>query len=245
MRIGISTKRCPGIGDKIQFTSLPENYFLETGEKLIDVDKEWIFDFNPFVERDAHPDKIIDLWDLQFKQPFGRQHYTTLAERNAMAIGVPAKLAHPRLYQYEKGQLSLGIVIHPWGKTQGHMNKDVIDQILENYYPYDVVQIGAPEDELISHPRIIDGRDENIWTTAKWISKARVFIGVDSGPSWIAACYPRTWNKKVLMQSDQMYLSGYLGMQVRNSATHWHDCRFSYYNKCEFDVGITLSYLKL
>jgi hypothetical protein len=50
--IGISVNPKIGIGDGIQFSSVPENYFIATGKKLYDVSKPWFFDHNPYVTRE-------------------------------------------------------------------------------------------------------------------------------------------------------------------------------------------------
>jgi hypothetical protein len=74
--LGITFKGASGLGDKLQFSSLPENYFRNTGEKVIDVDRSRIFDHNPYVERDKVPDRVIDLWS----QPWPLQKGVTQKE---------------------------------------------------------------------------------------------------------------------------------------------------------------------
>ena len=49
------------IGDWVYASSLPENYFKLTNHKIIDVDKSWVFDHNPYVDRESEPNKVIDL----------------------------------------------------------------------------------------------------------------------------------------------------------------------------------------
>ena len=55
-----------GIGDQLQFTSIPENYYKNTGEKLVDLKRFWGFDSNPYVERDVAADLIIDPYNNYF-----------------------------------------------------------------------------------------------------------------------------------------------------------------------------------
>ncbi len=55
-----------GIGDQLQFTSIPENYYKNTGEKLVDLKRFWGFDGNPYVERDVAVDLIIDPYNNYF-----------------------------------------------------------------------------------------------------------------------------------------------------------------------------------
>ena len=50
-KIGIYLADGIGIGDKLQFGCLPENFYRNTGEKLVDLNSSFIFDYNPYVER--------------------------------------------------------------------------------------------------------------------------------------------------------------------------------------------------
>ena len=51
-QIFIDIEGCVGLGDKVQFSSLPEVFYKWYGIKLIDIKKHWVFDHNPYVERD-------------------------------------------------------------------------------------------------------------------------------------------------------------------------------------------------
>lgn len=240
-RIGIRVSTSPKMGDKIQFTSMPENYYLATGQKLIDVDKDWIFDFNPYVDRDTTPDVVIDLWhEYVFKYPRKRLYYTSLAERNAMFLEVPAKLTHPRLYRFENEPIRHHTTIAPFGSTNAQINPKILQHILATRKG--VAQVG-----LSSEPSIgaeYDLRTTHIWDAVYAIASSSEFIG-NSGLSLIASCYPRVWNKMVLTQFSEEDLKDYLGMECGNHFTHWHDHRYSYYNKFDYDIGISLSYLKI
>lgn len=44
---------CEGMGDKIQFSSLPETFYKWHGVRLIDATNCWVFDHNPYVRRDV------------------------------------------------------------------------------------------------------------------------------------------------------------------------------------------------
>jgi hypothetical protein len=55
-----------GIGDQLQFTSIPENYYKNTGEKIVDLKEFWGFDNNPYVERRVPVDLIIDPYNNYF-----------------------------------------------------------------------------------------------------------------------------------------------------------------------------------
>ena len=57
-------KKFLGLGDQIQLTSFPENYFKNTGEKLIDLDNNLLFDNNPYIVRNVNPSNILDIWSM-------------------------------------------------------------------------------------------------------------------------------------------------------------------------------------
>jgi hypothetical protein len=106
--IGITLKGATGMGDKLQFASFPENYFRNTGEKVIDLDCEWIFDYNPFVVRGKTPEGAVNLWTLPWPQLrrgtsgaafLAKPIFSSIAERTASAFNHVAYLRHPRLYR--------------------------------------------------------------------------------------------------------------------------------------------------
>lgn len=246
---------CPGLGDALQFTSLPENYFAHTGAKLIDVDKYWAFDHNPYVVRDVTPDKIWRPWKDRHPLPPGqRPTYLSIAERNCMAVGIPCVLRHPRLYKDEDiVPTGKQLILHTTGawKPRAYLGEDrekklspaIIEHILKTYKGYDIVQIGGAEDEKI--PGTIDLRGQPLWTVAGWIAASPLYIGADSGPAWIASCYPRVFLKKILMQWPAEYLKNFTPMWIGDSNSHWYDRGATYFNRTEQDVGVTYSYLKL
>ena len=65
--IGIHIESCVGIGDKAQYSALPECFYKYYGIKLIDVSKSWIFDHSPYVRRD-----VPDFFPLKFKNTDGK-----------------------------------------------------------------------------------------------------------------------------------------------------------------------------
>ena len=107
MQQAIRVRRNIGIGDAIQFTSLPENYFKHTGEKMILIGGNSAFDFNPYVEKRTTSDAVEDLWTrhcLFPKHPDWWPRSTVLlsnAESIASYFDVPVLLNRPRLYQFE------------------------------------------------------------------------------------------------------------------------------------------------
>lgn len=238
--IGITVKSCLGLGDKLMFASLPENFFLSTGQKLIDVDRCWMFDYNPYIERGVTPDFVVDLWkDFKFRYPPKRKFYTSLAERNAMFFGVPIKLGHPRLYRFENQPVKYEATFSPYGRNSNICEK-VTEHILKSVDG--LAQVGLLREAPLGTK--YDLRSDDIWIAAEAIASSRQFIG-DAGLSWIAACYPRVWNKNILKTISEEQLRDYLPMNCEDSSTHWHDHRMTYYNNYEYDIGISLSYLKI
>src|ERR1019366_3384117 len=61
LMLGITLGDNSLMGDKLQFASFPENYYRNTGEKLIDLDCLWIYDHNPFVVRGRVPTQVMNL----------------------------------------------------------------------------------------------------------------------------------------------------------------------------------------
>ena len=47
-----------GIGDQIMVSSFPENFYRNYNKKLIDINNLWVFDHNPYVDRNINPDII-------------------------------------------------------------------------------------------------------------------------------------------------------------------------------------------
>jgi ADP-heptose:LPS heptosyltransferase len=124
------------------------------------------------------------------------------------------------------------------------LSQEIIDHVCDRYRSHEIIQIGSREDV---DARVVDCRGlDDIWEVAKIISQASVFIGVDSGPYWIAACYPHIFRKKVLMQYPTAYLrTTFVPMHMLNPHVHWHDTSCLYYNRTQEDAGVTYSYLKL
>jgi ADP-heptose:LPS heptosyltransferase len=116
--------------------------------------------------------------------------------------------------------------------------------VKRKYSGYEVIQVGLPDD---LDAQVVDCRGlDDIWEVARIIASAKAFIGVDSGPSWIAACFPSVFNKKVLVQYPVEYLrTSFVPMHVLRFYQHWHDMSFTYFNRTKDDADVTYSYLKL
>lgn len=253
--IGITVADRIGIGDAVQFASLPENYFRETGEKLVDCSKHWMFDHNPYVLRDVDRREIArvqELWNYgpkQYEWPIATAgFYRSNSEIWARLFGVMRpKLARPRLYRYETYPFEDRemILFHPCGKSHGQLPDAIIEHVIKKYSPTGCLyQVGSERDPSFGIPRL---PTPTLWDLAREISQARLFIGADSGPSWIAACYPDVVVKKVRtreVHGERPY-HDWLPLERANVHAHWDDRAFQIYNKTEDDVGFMQSYLKL
>lgn len=243
----------PGIGDKLQYSSFPENYFLNTGEKLIDIDKSWIFDYNPYVIRNNEFDysnlEIIDIWnkigvpgiDEDWKK-------SSVIKSNTQRTSdifhfKKTYLRHPRLYRFEDAKLKNSqIVVHLQGHSFGNVPDYVAEQILKNYNGFDLLLIGGKDDKYI--PGFINKLGLTLWDTVKLISESPTYIGLSSGFLSVALCYPRV-NKKVILMEDSNTLNNLIPMDVNNSNYHWLDHSFSFFNTKEEDIGVSFSYKKI
>lgn len=252
---GIVVRENIGVGDKIQFSSLPENYFRATGEKLIDVSKCWMFDHNPFVVRDQEPVETFELWNFPQIRPWSNPRvyttdpavYLSNAEVIASAFNIPVVLNRPRLYRFENFPFEKRekILFHPVGKSHGQLPNHVIDHVIKKYKPTGRLhQIGMPGDLDLGLPRI---ETKTLWELAEVISQARMFIGADSGPSWIAACYPDVVAKKVRTRKvhGQKDFHEWVPLEIANIHSHWDDRVFQIHNPTEDDRGAFPSYRRL
>ncbi len=251
MKLGITIKSKIGIGDAVQFSSLPENYFQATGEKLIDVSRPWFFDFNPFVIRtDMRPEQIRECWNYgpkqwDFKLPEGREIpvFLSNAEVIAAAFGVPTVLNRPRFYRYEDQPFHTRelILLQIEGRSHGYMPDNIIEHILKKYGPTRrLYQIGPGKRLDIPY-----FETPSLWDLTKLISSARMLIGLDSGPSWIAAAYPDVIVKKVRTKPSAENFKKWVPLALNNIHSHWDDRCHQIFNPTTEDVGFTSSYLKI
>lgn len=214
-----------GIGDKIQFTSMPENYYYSFGKKLVDLQHLWVYDHNPYVERlgpnnggvmDGTVGVAIDLYKNQLffkegdKPCIGlikfqdEKSYVSQPDRFKQLFSISrVRLRHPRLYRFEELQgEKLGIVtVHTTGKSEGgEMPDHVIDQIAQNYKSYSIYQVGGSSDK---DTPFIDRRGLGMWESAQLIASSQIFIGVNSSMMNIAQCYPRVNRKLILIENNE------------------------------------------
>ncbi len=246
---GISIKPTIGIGDALQYSSVPENYFRTTGKKLVDVSKPWFFDHNPYVLRDVKADKITEMWNFSPKQydwPKLRPHgvYLSNAEIFAAVMGAKTFLNRPRLYRFEDFPFCArqGILLHVDGRSHGTMPEHIIKHVLAKYGPTKrLCQIGVGGPDL-GIPRL---KTPTLWDLAHAISESQMLIGVDSGPSWIAACYPDVIVKKVRTKPRPEEFVNWVPLSTDNIHSHWDDRCHQIFNPTEDDIGFTSSYRKI
>jgi len=252
---GIAIREHIGVGDKVQFSSLPENYFRATGEKLVDVSNCWIFDHNPYVERNASASSVTELWNFPQTRPWANPRaskndptvYLSNAEVIAAAFGVPVVLNRPRLYRFENYPFEKRemILFHPCGRSHGTLPDHIIEHVLNKYRPTGrLFQVGLETDPDFGIPKI---ETKTLWDLAEVVSRARMFIGADSGPSWIAACYPDVIVKKVRMRKvhGQKELKDWVPLEIGNFHSHWDDRLFQICNPTGDDLGAFPSYRRL
>ena len=77
-----------GIGDQLQFTSIPENYYKNTGDKIVDLKSFWGFDHNPYVERGSCPEIIIDPYNNYYHS---RESFLEMMSKGSTDQSVAAK----------------------------------------------------------------------------------------------------------------------------------------------------------
>lgn len=247
--IGIAVRPSIGIGDAIQFSSVPENYFRTFNEKLVDMDHNWIFDHNPYVIRgkDIQPPKVVEMWDYKHPQPKPPNRtlvYLSNAERHAWLFEAKCFLSRPRLYVHEDYPIKerQKILIQTNGKSHGAMPPHIVDHVLKKYEGMPIFQIDTPEVPDIGIPRIVSA---NIWELVKTISECRMLIGLDSGPSWIAACFPDIIIKKVRTKPKPEHFYDWTPLEIFNIHSHWDDRVAMIYTPSEDDIGFTWSYKRI
>lgn len=248
---GISIKPTIGLGDGLQFSSVPENYYRATGDRLYDVNRPWFFDFNPYVTRSTGvtPSTTIEMWNFsptQYQWPKLREHgvYLSNAEIHASVWKVPVVLNRPRLYRYEdypfeKREL---ILLHADGRSHGKMPPHVIDHVVKKYGPTGRLRIIGKDIQIDGVPKIVT---PTFWDLAETISKASMLIGVDSGPSWIAACYPDVVVKILRTKPTPEHFKTHVPLEVSNVHSHWDDRCRHVFNPTEDDLGFTYSYRRI
>lgn len=256
MTTGIRVLNQIGIGDAIQFSSIPENFYRHFGEMVVDEEKSWVFDHNPFVLRDCpKPEKTIELWTANnFDVPNdfnGRNVAFSNAEIHSRHFGYDLILNRPRLYYREDFEYSLRkkIVLHLKGRSHGQLPEHIVRHVIAKYQHCDLWIMALPGEWTYSFP-IPESVGEytpsgDLWSTVDFISTAKMFIGPDSGPSWIAQCYPDIVVKKVRLFPSVKALNDWVPLEWCRIGSYWDDRSAFIYNPSEDDVGFTWSYRRI
>lgn len=242
-------------GDLLSRAHLPENYFKNTGEKLVNMDNHHFFAYNPYViqAKDIHPNtlnrvQVRDIWKYRAQEIDDNDNDKNMAQQNCRWWGLKkCYLSHPRLYRFEDSITQpRNIVVHTTGQTVGGIPLHVLNHISEKYRPnYNLFQIGALTDLDINVD--FDRRGCDFWESARIISEAAQMICVDSMPMWIGKCYPNVRLKIVILRNEQE-CENFLPTCYQNNNNHWTgwvECGHEYYNTFEEDLGATKSYLKI
>lgn len=249
MLLGISVDGCKGIGDALQFSSVPENYFRATGRHLIDVSNAWFFDHNPYIVRNVHSKKTIQMWNFgpqKYEWPNPRPEgsprvYLSNAEIHAAVWGVEARLIRPRLYKHEDFPFEnrKRILLHTDGKSHGDMPRHVVQHVIDKYHRTGELYLIGKSNENWGIPRI---ETPTLWDLARVISESRMLIGMDSSPAWIAACYPDVVVKKLKNRMLQRNLRDWIPLEIDNHHAHWDDRCHMIFNPTEEAIGFAESY---
>lgn len=252
------------IGDWIMLTSIPENFYKLTNNKIYDINHHWAFDHNPYVDRSVTAEqfkqsddlpigKLIDFKPCWFKS-FRENPVMLSLHDNFMAyLGSDqlCSLRHPRLYKFEDSEMIPNrLIIHVEGAKNKSlpriMNDNVVQYILDKYKNYDIIQIGGSSDKVIEGT--VNNLGMDYWEVVELIASCSIFIGIDSGPFHIAQAYPRI-NRKLIVTTDQLEKKdwrpdGWI-LDQRYDISLWYDWDTMFYNELNRDVGLTTSYLKI
>lgn len=251
--IGIEIKPTIGVGDALQYSSLPENFFMATGKKLLDVSRPWFFDFNPFVMRDSDiiPNKTVQMWNFsptQYQWPDPRKDdrpkvYLSNAEIWCGLFNIPCHMNRMRLYRFEDYPFHdrKDILLQTSGKSHGDMPPHIVEHVINKYGGDNLIHIGPGNNYGIKSY----GMTETLWDLAEIISKARMLIGVDSAPAWIASCFPDVIVKKVRTKPFPDVFENWVPLEQRNIHSHWDSREHMIYNPTERDLGFTWSYKRI
>lgn len=260
-KVAIVNSGC-GLGDKIQFTMFPENFYYNFNSKVVDISKLFVFDHNPYIDREPSSQNslamVIDLWfnKLCFKsrniqlKVLSNSH--SFAERWCIPLGMTVYIREPRLYVFEQTVIDNNkICVHTTGKTCKTMPNHVINFISERYKNWNMVQVGGKDDIKIEHDFIKNKLGNDIWDIAEDIASASIFIGVNSGMLLIANCYPGVRKKVILTDYNEKECFHFIPMfrevdgEMPSPNAAWMDFNYEFYNIFERDIGITRTYRKI
>jgi hypothetical protein len=167
-----------------------------------------------------------------------------MAERHASLFEAEVFLKFPRLYRFEDFPFEKRemILFQTEGVSHGKMPRHIIEHVLKKYKTMSMVHIGAGYDPGFDIPHI---NTPDVWELVKLVSECRMLIGMDSGPSWVAACYPDVIIKKVRTKPTPEHFKTWVPLQIGNIHSHWDDRCAQIYNPTEDDIGFTASYRRI
>lgn len=233
------------IGDLITVTSIPENVLTSTGHRIVDLYNLWIYDHNPHVARGVKPDTYLNLFQNveKLKRLYDGKRFTNQHQLYSLACGASISLGGPRLYLHEsiaQRPKSLCVHVTPGNRdAKDDIPDSVIAQIRANYHDYTITQVGGGKDKPF--PEAVDMRALPLWESVKVIASSEIFIGISSGPTHIADCYPRV-RKKVLLFGSPQEVSAFKPYGEDFRGGDWINYHWEYYNIHEKDIGVTRSY---
>jgi len=259
--IGLITRDLPGIGDKLVVSSFPENIYKNTGNKVIDVDNCRVFDYNPYVLRQAEYEVGMRHEDIcaLFNYKNVTKPFISFPERAVLGLGLEkVYLRNPRLYAYEDATQEKKICLHSSGSSKDrHIPQEAIANILDRYPYHEIIQIGYKKDIPLSEkfPRIIDRTSEKsvdaaFWETAYEIATCEIYIGIDSGWVHMANAYNRV-RKKIFLNYGEDLLENFVPNVMNPNpslpvfSNPWFDFNWEYYNTFKRDIGVTRSYIHI
>jgi len=236
-----------GIGDKIIYLSFPENYFKNTGKKLLSPQKEeWFFKYNPYIE-EGYSNELLEFSSIptNYKEEIiPSVAYRIIKNANINIGDRRVFLRHPRLYIHENIKKEKYITIHSTGITCGGSIPDnVLEKIKEKYSNFRIIQIGGPNDKKVYFAEDFTGL--SVFDTAELISKSIIFIGPNSGMMNLAFCYPSTCKKIILLNKEEKEIEYFYPFKKNINDSNWLDFHYTLYNTHDLDIGITFSYTKI
>jgi hypothetical protein len=214
--------------------------------------KTWVYDYNPYVLRDIKPDIVLDMNEKisNSYKCYDTKYPTSMAWILSKMLDINLFLRHPRLYRFEDNIPNENLIaIHTTAKgndptRQGHIPENILTHLFQIYKDYKIFQVGGKDDFKIKSPNVFDKTGLNYWDTAEIISKCLAFIGMNSGHTILANCFPRV-QKKVILSSGPYLQTMIPESQIAGSYGNWIDFNWQYYNNTENDIGVSMSYLKI
>lgn len=234
-------------GDRLIYTSFFENYFKNTNEKLIDTEKHFVTDYNPYVIRDTKeiPTEIFTLWGGYYK--IG----ATQAETICNKFGLKCYLNHPRLYKYEQIKQSKlyslynSVVCHFRGESVGMVPIEIQNHIINKYKErgWWTIQVGNTLDYYCGAD--FDRRNNTFWETCKYVAEAQEAICVDSCVYHTAKAYDTRIKVILVNKTEQELLDFRPLMWDFGKNCGWIGINCEVYNCYPYDLGLTRSFLKI